>query len=488
MPPNPLARQHLRRGVELHKKAAATRQGAVLNDAVNAYRASVAADPLYALAWSNLAVALTDQGRFADALDAARRAAALEAETSYHWTQLANLLALNNLPADALDAARHAVALDGNSEPAHFFAAMSLLTLGRMEEGWAEFEWRLSKAPPPAGGRKIWDGSPLGGRPIILRAEGGFGLGDVIHFVRYAALLKRERGAGRVVVECHPQLNQLMRAVDGVDDACAPGGGDDAAATAAGIELEVPILSLPHRFGTTLATVPANVPYITVDPQAAAAWRARLGDEFTIGLAWAGSPKSYNFAQKSCPTEYLATLLSIPGTRFVSLHLDLPAPAGVATFPTELMNWTGTAALISCLDLVITVDTAAAHLAGARGRPVWTMLHFAADWRWMPRSGRQPVVPDDAIVPATRARRLGGCGRAHRRGRRAVAGAAVDAQNDNGGGGFTAAAATVLSNPVREAKRFSCEVDRDAAASLPLPTQPQRCRFRRCRFRHGRAR
>jgi hypothetical protein len=212
------------------------------------------------------------------------------------------------------------------------------------------------------------------------------GIGDTIQFVRYAPLLAR-RGA-RVILQCQPELKPLFQSLEGVDcvlstsEALPP------------FDVQAPLLSLPLALGTTLESIPAQVPYLKADPALAEAWRAKLapaGRCLKVGLAWAGNPKHRNDRNRSMPLSVLAPLAGVGGVRFYSLQKGDAAgqakgpPPGMdlVDLTQELNDFADTAAFVANLDLVISVDTAAVHLAGAMAKPVWTLLPFFSDWRWL---------------------------------------------------------------------------------------------------------
>lgn len=261
----------------------------------------------------------------------------------------------------------------------HLAVAHHLLARGRFEPGWKEFEWRwkaggVSATPFP---QPPWDGSPLGGRRILLWAEQG--LGDSIQFIRYAKLVRR--AGGTVLVECQPELAGLLGSALGVDQVVPYGSA------LPDFDVHLPLQSLPRVLGTTLETIPAGAPYLSVDPALAERWRVRVGqaDAFRVGLAWAGNPNHVNDHNRSMPGEYFGALGEVPDCALLNLQVGPRAGelAGVTNLGQEFQDCTDAAAAILSLDLVISVDTMVAHLAGALGKPVWTLLSTEADYRWL---------------------------------------------------------------------------------------------------------
>ena len=232
-------------------------------------------------------------------------------------------------------------------------------------------------------------GRGLNGRTILLHAEQG--LGDTIQFCRYAALIAAQ--GGRVVLETPRALLKLLTGLQGVERLIATGDPLPA------YDFHCPLMSLPHIFATSLATIPAPSSYIRIEEARRRDWRQRLSSatERRVGLVWAGNPQHGNDRNRSLPFSALAPLWNVPGIRWYSLQLgerraDLnTAPLGVIEdLSPYLDDFTETAAAISALDLVLTVDTSVAHLAGAIGHPAWVMLPFVPDWRWLMRREDSP--------------------------------------------------------------------------------------------------
>ncbi|MDA8428600.1 MAG: tetratricopeptide repeat protein, partial [Geobacteraceae bacterium] len=278
---------------------------------------------------------------------------------------------------------------------ARYNRAAHLLRAGDYITGFAEYEARftaMQNVDQRAYPQPRWDGSPLNGRSILVYAEQG--LGDAIQFSRYIPFLAA-LGA-RVVLEVQPSLVSLLASIKGLERVVVK--SDIPPAT----DVHIPLLSLPHLFATTLATIPADVPYLVPPRHLIEQWRTRLANGPSgqrIGLAWAGKQTPY--PNRSCPPEYLAPLFDLDGIRHYSLQLGeqdrLPLPTELAAKVIDLTDgikdFADTAALIANLDLVITIDTAVAHLAGALGRPVWVLLPHAADWRWLEGRDDSPWYP-----------------------------------------------------------------------------------------------
>jgi len=269
---------------------------------------------------------------------------------------------------------------------------------GDFPAGWAEHEWRwqckgrprLPSLPAPR-----WHGEALAGRTLLILAEQG--IGDTIQFVRYVPLLAA-RG-GRMMLSCPPELYRLMQGQK------LPGLSQltPVANPQSGYDLHCPLMGLPLCFGTTPGSIPAKVPYIAADPELTGQWRDRIASADArprVGIAWAGNRAHTNDRNRSLPATYLSALAGVSGVVFHSLQKS-QSPGTVETPPAlalqdntaTLADMADTAALIANLDLVISVDTAVAHLAGAMGKPVWLLLPFAPDWRWFLARPDSPWYP-----------------------------------------------------------------------------------------------
>jgi hypothetical protein len=367
------------------REAAALRAAGRPAEAVQACRKAVELSPTSAQSWHALAQALRHAGDLEGALAAARRTVELAPNVPASWATLGvAFMELGNCD-EAESSLRHALTIAPNDAAIRFNLGEALLLKGSFREGWPYFEAgrfvgnmsRRLSCPQPQ-----WDGGLLTGRTILLYADGGFG--DAIMFARYAPLL-RDRGA-RVLLLCHPELVTLLSRVSGITQVVAPTDPVPA------FDVQLPLISLPRLMDTTLVSIPAEIPYLTADPTRAEFWRRRMESTSRprIGLAWAGAPSNINDFQRSIPIEQLQPLAALKDTAFYSLQKGRPLESPRAAAMLNMTDWTDelkdfadTAALIAGLDLVIAVDTAVAHLAGALAKPVWTLLPFAPDWRWM---------------------------------------------------------------------------------------------------------
>ena len=406
-----------------------------LDAAENIYRQIITNQPNYIRAYNNLGVILIHKGRLDDGLAEFRRLVTLMPDFAEGHNNLGNCLRLKGQTDEALDAFRKAIELKpdyadaynnlgvllrdlgqfdeaiaafcraislGNDFPeAHHNLGITLLLKGELKRGWEEYEWRrrykhfksaLHKFPQP-----LWDGSELQGRTLLLYTEQG--LGDALQFVRYAPLAA-QRG-GKIIIGCHPELLRILSIM--------PGGWPIASLSEPlpAFDLQCPLLNLPAIFSTTLESIPHTVPYLNADAQNIEKWRLRLHEKLRalkaarVGLVWAPRPTRDNDRSRSINLSSLAPIGRVRDIVIVSLQKGTAAaeaktpPLGwkFFDFSAELNDLADTAALIANLDLVITVDTAVAHLAGAMGKPVWTLLEFVPDWRWLLERQDSPWYP-----------------------------------------------------------------------------------------------
>jgi hypothetical protein len=301
--------------------------------------------------------------------------------------------------AEAIASYDRALAIAPDSAKAHWNRGLALLRMGDLERGWKEFEWRwevkdTSVRQHGFDQQRFWRGEQtIGGKTILLHAEQG--LGDTIQFVRYVpdvAVL-----GAKVIVQVHPELKTLISSIAGAD--CVIGTGDHAPA----FDIHCPLMSLPLAFNTRLETIPVKIPYLSGTSERTAFWADLLPQTATpkIGVAWAGNPDHANDRMRSIALPLLMPLLSLPGFQFISIQKDLRD--GDLEFLREhprlihlgnkIADFGETAAIMSHLDLVVAVDTAVAHLAGALGQPVWVLLDHTPDWRWMVEREDSPWYP-----------------------------------------------------------------------------------------------
>lgn len=362
-------------------------------DAVAQHRRAIAVKPDFPFAHNNLGNALHRLKRFDEAAMAYRRAIELDRNFADAWSNYGSNLHHSGVYDEAMAAMRRAIALAPNNANAHSGLGILLLMHGNFGEGWDEYEWRLraetKKAPTP---KRPWRGESLASRHIYVRAEQGFG--DSIQFVRY--LLRLKAHAGKVSFAVPPTLVRLMsESLPGIE-VIAKGG------PSAPPDYDCALLSLAHIFKTRFETIPATIPYLRPPAEVAARWRQQLGTApgLRVGIVWAGRSDHANDFRRSIEFAALGPIFAVPGVSFASLQVGSPL-AALAAHPTlkiadlspQLKDFAETAGAIAALDLVIAVDTAVAHLAGALGRPVWVLLPWVTDWRWLLEREDNPWYP-----------------------------------------------------------------------------------------------
>lgn len=354
-----------------------------MDDAIAYYKKAIDIRPGSAEAHSHLGNARQDQGRLDEAVACHRRAIELSPGFLDAHNNLGNALKDLCRMDESIASYRRAVEVSPEHASAHWNLAWGLLVVGQWEEGWKEFEWRWGSKGLKSARRNfdkpLWDGGDLDGRTLLLHAEQG--VGDSIQFVRYVALAAG-RG-GRVVVEFQPGLERLFSFLS--DRVTLIPHGD----ALPPFDVHAPFLSLPYIFGTTVDSVPAEVPYLEIPVDAKIDLPG--GSGVKVGLVWAGNPKHMNDRNRSADLGVFAPILDVPGCTFFGLQVgerradlvDRGFADRVTDLADQLTDYAVTAAAVRDLDLVITVDTAVAHLAGALGRPVWLLVPFAPDWRWL---------------------------------------------------------------------------------------------------------
>ncbi|MGE4048947.1 MAG: tetratricopeptide repeat protein, partial [Acetobacteraceae bacterium] len=357
-------------------------------DAIHQLERAVALDPALGHAYGNLAAALVAVDRPDDALRWAQESLWRSADKAVAHADFGSILGRLGRSREALHQYKLALALKPDDARTRYFASLVRLGLGDMPAAWADHEARLMLPLGVAGRRTCsqprWRGQDgIRGRTILLHAEQG--LGDTIQFVRYAPMVA-ERGA-TVLLEVQPGLRPLLEGMPGVAAVFETGE------TLPAFDLRCPLMSLPAAFRTGPGTIPAATPYLAVRQDRMRAWERRLkpGRRPRMGFAWSGNPGHASDRARSVP---LADLARVLGRRDIAWHVVqrdmrpddravLARIGGMHDHSGALADFGETAALVSLMDLVVTVDTAVAHLAGALGKPVWLLLAHAPDWRWM---------------------------------------------------------------------------------------------------------
>lgn len=425
--PAPEAGPEEREAARIFAVAADLHRRRQLGQAIREYSRAILLNPRHADAYNNLGVALRGQGQFAAAVACYRRALALRPDAPNVYSNMGNALRDLGRFEAAAEALRQALRLSpdspeyrynlglvhrdmGRSDRAlasfdkviealpdhaecHWDRALTHLRRGDYRRGFAEYEWRwkLGRSPPRGFPQPRWDGKPFAGKTLLVHWEQGFG--DTIQFVRYLPMVKKL--GGTVVLECQTDLARLLASADGVDRLVASGG------PLADFDLHVPLMSLPWLLETTPATVPAKTPYLVAPSTGGEVVPTLDPGALKIAVAWAGSATNRDDRRRTCPFAHFLELAGVPGITLYSIQRgkaadDLRAGLGgplVFDLGRACKDFADNAARLAQMDLVISVDTAIAHLAGALGKPVWTLLSATCDWRWRDKGERTPWYP-----------------------------------------------------------------------------------------------
>lgn len=371
-------------------------------ESLAAYDDAIRCDPKFAAAWNNRGLVLMRLGRAIDAAVSYRRALGIRPDYPEAMNNLGLALQTLGYVEDALDLYTSSINLMPDHVNAHVNRAQAWLLKGDFRRGWPEYEWRrkLPHVALPTRDLPEWDGSPPRNRTILVRAEQG--LGDLIHFLRYVT--KLEEAGGRVVLECPSRMHLLLReSYEGPLRLIAP---DD---TAPPCDFQVPLLSLPGLFKTDFRTIPAAKSYLKADAKRVRRWKTKLPKgRLRIGICWRGNPLYPEDAFRSFSLSVMAPLAEVEGIELISLQKGAAADESsdfpVHRLPAELDEegaFVDTAAVMASLDLIVTSDTAIAHLAGALGRPVWIALGLGAEWRWFRDRDDSPWYPTARLFRQT---------------------------------------------------------------------------------------
>jgi hypothetical protein len=357
-------------------------------DAADCYRRALAIRDDSVETWINLGVVLSDQGQLDESQACLEHAIGLSPQFPDAHQNLGMTLARQGRLDEAMARYEYAIALRPEYPEAHRNRALVWLVRGDFARGWSEYEWRLRCASGrlPAFSQPRWQGENFAGRTLLLHAEQG--LGDTLQFVRFAAVAKRRGGS--IVLACAPALVELLKRCPGVDNAVSIGSSPPE------FDFYAPLMSVPAILGTSVSTLPAEIPYLAADAERVARWHQALEQlrGFRVGIVWQGNSRTAYDRRRSFPLAHFAPLAALPNVRLISIQtgdgVDQLHTLG-GRFPVEELSRNGvagpgdfqeTAAVMTQLDLIITADTATAHLAGGLGKRVWIALPFVPDWRW----------------------------------------------------------------------------------------------------------
>jgi Tfp pilus assembly protein PilF len=375
--------------------------------ALDCFEKALSQKPDYPDALGNLGAMLWGMGRYTDALTKLEHALRVNPEHAGARVKLASVLHDEGKIGEALEQYNRVLACAPEWKDALWGKGTALLASGEYREGWELYETGLGnhdlRGANPFAAAKMWDGKPAPDKHLLIWTEQG--LGDSLQFVRYAELCKER--FGKVSVLCQKPLVRLFKALPYIDDAFNTIGDGSY------FDEHVPMMSLPHVFGTVLETVPSKVPYLRLDPALQAKWAPKFAGVagMKIGLVWAGGSHKENKRgnlmdrQRSVGLERMKPWLDLQGAIFYNLQKDEPAEQIAALgltdriidFMGEVADFADTAAIVQNLDLVITVDTSVAHLAGGLGKPVWILSRYNADWRWLQNRPTNPWYPTARI-------------------------------------------------------------------------------------------
>lgn len=374
------------------------------DEALECYNILLKSKPDDKFALSNQSVVLAELGRFHEACESAEASIMLDDSFSYAFNNRANSLALLGRYDEAMNDYLKAIKIAPFDTLTHGNKAMFLLSKGDYHEGWEEYEWRLKEDKNSHLSRfsqPIWNGQPLNGKRILLLSEQG--LGDTLQFCRFAIVL-REMGAD-VLLQVQPALKTLLVCL---------GSGIEVISTAEQLpefDYYRAIMSIPHVLRTEVDTIPKSVPYLYTDEAKLRKWRNILGvsNKIRIGIVWSGNPDFKNDHNRSMAFTDVISLIS-EDAEFYCLQKEirprdadlLPKQNGLFLIGTDFEDFSDTAAAVELMDIIVTIDTSVAHLAGAMGKPLWLMLPLHADWRWLRERKDSPWYPSARLFRQTK--------------------------------------------------------------------------------------
>jgi len=376
---------------------------------VAAYEKALGLEPGKAGSYNGLGNVLDNLGQAGPAMEMFARAIELEPDDATTHNNLGVACMGDGAFEQAAGCFRQSLSIKPDFAEAAFNAAILRLLRGDYKKGWPGYENRRLKSdwrhnyPFRYDRKPRWHGESFAGQTLFVHDEQGFG--DAIQFVRYLDMARTL--GGRVVFETRKPLLGLLAGVKGIDEITerSPDGRPRAE-----FDLWCPLMSLPGIFSTTERSIPATMPYLQADPDKKKAWRKRIaGKGFRVGLVWSGNPTHFRGRNRSCIPADLLPVLKVPGVRFYGLQkgaaareaFELQKEGLITNLGDDLQDFSETAAAIANLDLVISIDTAVAHLAGAMGKPVWVLLAHVPDWRWLLERSDSPWYPTARLFRQT---------------------------------------------------------------------------------------
>ena len=359
--------------------------------AVEAYQRAIQIQPNYAAAYNNLGIAWQKQGKLEQAIQIYHKTLVIRPNYPQAYNNLANTLKEQGKLQGAVQAYHKAIEINPSYIDAHKNLGIVLLLQGDFQRGWQEYEWRLKSDDLCIANRAQtrWDGSSLSGKTILLYAEQGFG--DTIQFIRYVHLLVEYDT--EIIVECQPELLQLFKNIGAIKKTIVVGESSPK------FDVNASLLSLPRILGTDLNSIPVKSPYLYT--KSGSHTDLEMCSEYKVGIVWAGNLKHPNDNNRSVELQQFSVLFDVEACQFFSLQVGKRRDDiiryhysnTIIDLGGDFSNFSDTAAAILELDLVISVDTAVAHLAGALGKPIWVLLPFMPDWRWLLEREDTPWYP-----------------------------------------------------------------------------------------------
>ena len=359
--------------------------------AVEAYQRAIQIQPNYAAAYNNLGIAWQKQGKLEQASQIYHKTLVIRPNYPQAYNNLANTLKEQGKLKEAVQAYHKAIEINPDYIDAHKNLGIVLLLQGDFQRGWQEYEWRLKSEDLCVANRAQtrWNGSSLSGKTILLYAEQGFG--DTIQFIRYVHLLAEYNT--EIIVECQSELVPLFKNIGAIKKTIVAGESSPK------FDVNASLLSLPGILGTDLNSIPVKIPYLYA--KSGSHTNLETCSEYKVGIVWAGNLKHPNDNNRSVELQQFSVLFDVEACQFFSLQVGSRRDDIIRYYYSntiidlggDFSNFSDTAAAILELDLVISVDTAVAHLAGALGKPIWVLLPFMPDWRWLLERENTPWYP-----------------------------------------------------------------------------------------------
>jgi FKBP-type peptidyl-prolyl cis-trans isomerase 2/TolA-binding protein len=364
--------------------------------AIERYKKALEYSPENFGAYNNLGLCYLENENLDDAMASFQKSIELKPDFAEAYSNIGNVYHNKLMLDEAINMYKKAIDIDPNYTDAHWNLAISYLLKGELEQGWKEYEWRwkTDEFHRPSFPKPIWNGEPIHGKKLLIITEQG--LGDALQFLRYIPLIYKK--GVKIIFTCSEELIPLIKNHEEISEIIPRNS------IVPEFDYYCSLLSLPLIFNTTINNIPQNIPYINATKKSIKYWHNKLSNnqnKMKIGIVWAGNPKHKMDKKRSIPLKTYYPLFDLKGVAFYSLQKgkgseqvdDESKKMGLIDLTNEINDFSDTAGFIMNLDLVITVDTAVAHLAGALGRPVWVLIPYIPDWRWMLNREDSPWYP-----------------------------------------------------------------------------------------------